>query len=185
MTLRKLGSEDRTLVLASIIALVILLLFHLVFLKPHIYRLGQLNLELSRLTRDVENTARDGENIANLKNRLEDLKAKVSFYEQKMSREKDIPALLRNLSKIAKDSQVKIVEIQPRGGRDVQGAKGMYLEVPIDIKARCGYHQLGRFINELENDPRFMRVSDIEIKGTPRDYRNHNVRLLLNMFVLK
>ena len=181
--MRKLKPEEQILALGAIVGVIILLLFHFIFLKPRIYHLRQLNLRLIMLTRNVQNTAKDAANIDNLRRRLEDLKAKANFYEQKLPREKDIPSLLESLSKVAKDSQVKIVEIQPRD-KDIREVGGMYLEVPIAIKASCGYHQLGRFINELESGPRFIRISDIEIKGNPRDYRKHNVHLLLSMFVL-
>jgi type IV pilus assembly protein PilO len=181
--MRKIDLQNQSLVVGSFVGLIILLTFYFIFLRPHINQLRQLNPQLLRLTRNVQNTAKDAANIDNLKKKLEDLKAKADFYAQKLPHEKEIPSLLENLSKVAKDSQVKIIEIQPQG-KDIQSRKGMYLEVPVAIKARCGYHQLGRFINELERGPRFIRISDIEIKENPHDSRTHKVRLLLSMFVL-
>lgn len=181
--MRKLNPQDQTLALGVVVSLIILVTFYFLFLRPHIYQLRQLNPRLITLRKDVQNTARDAANIDALKKRLKNLRAKVNFYEQKLPREKEIPSLLESLSKVAKDSQVKIIEIQPRD-KDIRERGGMYLEVPIAIKARCGYHRLGKFINELERGPRFIRISDIEIKENPRDYNNHNVRLLLGMFVL-
>lgn len=176
-------SEDRTLALGIVVALSILLIFHFIFLRPRIRRLRRLNPELVTLIKNVRKTTKDAANIDVLKKRQEDLKAKVSFYTQKLPRGKEMSSLLESLSKMAKESQIKIIEIKPRGS-GVQELGEMYLEVPVAIKAMGGYHQLGKFINKLETGARFIRISDIEIKENSRNSRDHNIRLLLSMFIL-
>lgn len=181
--MRKLKSEDRTLALGIVAVLGILLIFNFIFLRPRIRRLRQLNPELMTLIKNVRETTKDAANIDILKKRQEDLKTKVNFYTQKLPRGKEISALLESLSRVAKESQIKIIEIKPRD-RDIRSKGEMYLEVPIAVKASGGYHQLGKFINKLEGGLRFIRISDIAIKENPRNSKDHNIRLLLSMFVL-
>jgi Tfp pilus assembly protein PilO len=59
-----------------------------------------------------------------------------------------------------------------------------YIEIPITINLRCSYHDLGRFINMIENSDRFMKVTDLTINTNP-DPMVHNIRLIVNIFVLK
>ncbi len=181
--MRKLTPEDQILAGGVIAGLIVLLMFHFIFLRPRIYKLRKLNPQLINLVRNVKNTERDKASLHILKKRLEDLRTKVNFYGEKLPREKEMSSLLGNLSQVAKKSDVKIVEIHPRD-KEAQRSGDMYLSIPIAINAKCGYHQLGAFINELETGPRFVKIGDIKIKANPRDYRNHDVRLLLNMFVL-
>lgn len=181
--MEKLKPEKQTLVLGIVAVLAIVLIFHVLFLRPRIQRLRQLVPELATLKKNLHRTMRDAANVDVLKKKQEDLKAKVDFYTDKLPRGKEISSLLESLSRIAKESQIKITEIEPHD-RDIRSQGEMYLEVPIAVRASGGYHQLGKFINRLEGGSRFIRISDIEIKENSRNSRNHNIRLLLSMFVL-
>lgn len=180
---KKLSFEDQTLIIASVIAVVVFMIIHLIFIKPHLNRLNQINPRLAALTGSVKAASRDAANLEAFKVNLKTLKSKVDFYGQKLPREKEIPSLLENLSKVAVNSDVKIVQIQPRD-KYAKVAGKMHLELPITVQAKCGYHQLGKFINQLETGSRFMKISGIKIKANPRDIEEHDVELLLSTFVL-
>lgn len=108
----------------------------------------------------------------------------IDHYEKMLPAEKEIPALLENLSQMAKDAGVKIVAITPVAVRDDRSAGQIYQEIPILINAKSGYHELGRFIASLENAGRFMKVVDIQIRTGGVVSRQHDVELLVLTYIL-
>lgn len=159
-----------------------------------------------------------------LEKRLTELKEKLVLYEQKLPRENDVPAILSELSEMAKESNIRILGITPEKskqiivqspvskkakvnktddssealGADAKKAKALkksqlkaepaakpYTEVPITITAKSGYHQLGAFINRVENGKRLMKVADVDITFDNMNKTEHNVELLVMTYVLK
>ena len=120
------------------------------------------------------------------KDDLKEQGQKVESYEKKLPVEQEIPALLENLSDMAKDSNIKIVSIVPAMPKDNNpGNKSLiYREIPILITAKSGYHELGHFLNSLENADRFMKVVDINIKANKASPKKHDVELMICTYVL-
>jgi type IV pilus assembly protein PilO len=123
-----------------------------------------------------------------LKNNLQEHSKKVDSYEKKLPAEQEIPTLLENLSSMAKDSSIKIIGIvpaMPRSKDDKSAPKSaIYREIPILITAKSGYHELGRFLGNLENADRFMKVVDIEIKANKATPKKHDVDLMVCTYTL-
>ena len=86
-------------------------------------------------------------------------------------------------------ASVKILKLKPleAGAEFLQeGADGgFYSEFPILIEARAGYHQCGIFINKLENMEKFIRVDDVDIRGSSRDPRRHDIKLRVSTYIAK
>jgi Tfp pilus assembly protein PilO len=95
---------------------------------------------------------------------------------------------LENLSEMAKDSNIKIVGIVPAISyfKDDKSANKsqIYREIPILITAKSGYHELGHFLNNLENADRFMKVADIDIKSNKTSPKKHDVELMVCTYIL-
>ena len=106
-------------------------------------------------------------------------------YEEKLSREKELPVLLENLSKMARDSNVKILGIEPLTEDKVKQGKTspekdiIYQEVPILVSAESGYHELGSFLGNLESDKRYMKVSDMKIQANRSNVKRHKVQFVV------
>lgn len=98
----------------------------------------------------------------------------------------DIQIVLRDLSRIADISGVKIVGIKPLPEKEVGSAydTDVYKEIPIEIVAVSGYHQFGKFLEDLEAGKRFMLVRDLEIGADPKDPDRHDIRLTASTFIL-
>ena len=119
------------------------------------------------------------------------LKNKPRHCRQRLSREKEIPLLLENLSNIARSSGVKIQSITPlsrsQAYKNDNHDKGetVYQEVPIAITAASGYHELGDFVSTLESDKRFMQVSDIKVKASRSMPAKHDIEFLVHVYTFK
>jgi type IV pilus assembly protein PilO len=126
--------------------------------------------------------------MGKLKNDLQKNSEKVESYEKKLPVEQEIPALLENLSNMARDSNIKIVGIVPAmpSSKDDKSAKSspIYREIPILITAKSGYHELGHFLNRLENAGRFMKVVDIKIRANKASPKKHDVEIMVCTYIL-
>lgn len=182
------AKEKEALVLFIIIFAIILIGYYQLLIMPKMRALDQLSPKVARLRQDVESAKDSIANIDSFKRELAELSMKVGNYEAKLPTRKETALFLGHLSRIAKESGAKIVEIMelkkaeagPKGT-----AKRLYDEVLIDISMRAGYHQLGRFINKVETQAPLMKVHDIQIKADSESPMEHNVKLIVSALILE
>lgn len=185
------NSKKRILLIYAVILLAALALYFLVFLKPTFTRLSYLIPKAQALRMEIKAVRNDLPLEGKLKQKFESLQSELGGYEKKLSREKEIPMLLESLSKMAKEAHVKILGIKPldktsgRQRTNVTGEELIYQEVPIVITAESGYHALGAFINKLENDERYMQVSDMQIKTSKVTPKRHDIEFVVYAYTFK
>lgn len=131
----------------------------------------------------VLQTRKDWDNIGSFKEKILQFNQRIDYYEKRLPGEKEIPAILENLSQAANKLNVRITEIKPI--EQAEEGETIYYSVPILVTAECGYHALGRFINALEQADRFMKISDIKIVNSLNRNDIHNVQLIVTTYVMK
>ena len=183
-------SKKKILLVYFLAIVVIFVAYFFFFLRPSLTKLFDILPKVRVLNLDIKAVHDDSRFEDKLTKKLDMLREKMGGYENKLSREKEIPKLLENLSKTARSSRVKILGIVPF---DVSKTKqkgavaggGVYQEVPITISAYSGYHDLGIFINKLENGERFMRITDIEIKANRNNPKRHDIEFVVYAYTFK
>ena len=179
--------KNQKLVVYGIITLCLLVANYALFLKPTMASLAKTTPKLRQLQRELAASQSAVVNIPRYRVQIEEMKERLSHQKKKLSTKQEISSLLKGLSEIAKDSGVKILSIKPYPavagvGQDI--GSGTYQKYPISIKAICGFHQLGTFLNKLENADTFMRVSDIRITANSKDITQHHIYVLVNTYIL-
>ncbi|MBN1353895.1 MAG: type 4a pilus biogenesis protein PilO [Candidatus Omnitrophica bacterium] len=184
-------AKKKVLILYVLLLILIFASYFTFFLKPSMAKL----FVLIPKARKLNNEIRLLKNELSYKNKFiskHDLLAgELGKYEKTLSREKEIPMLLENLSKKAKESGVRILGITPLGGElghqgdMAQSKTGVYQEVPILISAQSGYHELGNFISRLENDERYVQVMDIDIKANRQHPKRHDINIVVYAYTFK
>jgi len=178
----KFGKDKKqTLLIGVAIFLAIMIAYGYIFFRPHAGELMALFSKLSNLKLELSSAKTDIATKPMLEKTKASLLSKIDYYEKQLPEQKEIPKILESLSEIAIGAGVKIIAIKPAES-SVEGA--IYQEMPIQIKAKCGYHQLGRFINSLETGDRFMKVTDINLASNAEDMLNHNVELQIKTYTL-
>ena len=183
-------SKKRILLIYVLVLAVVLLIYFNFFLKPGLTTLFRLIPKVRLRSTEIKTIQTDLLLEDKLNAKLESLNAKLGQYGKMLSREKELPLLLESLAKLAKDSGVKILGITPvvkqgKDQKDIGGEKSVYQEVPIVITARSGYHELGTFINSLENDERYMQISEIKIKTSKEDPKKHDIEFVVYAYTFK
>lgn len=163
-----------------LIIILLAVLYLGLFFRPKVKAVFLHLSEASKLKRQVINTRKQWAEIDTLKDKVLRLNEKLDYYEKRLPSEKETPAILEYLSGAAEQLDVRITEIEPlEQDKDTITGVPLYYRVPILLKAECGYHQLGRFLNKLEGAGRFMKISDIKITPNPRRANIHNVQLII------
>lgn len=183
----------RKKVVVCLAAFVIFFMFYILIL-PTVISLFKLLPELNSLKEEIAKIKREISYIDNYKQRLRLLEEKLKRYEKRLSREKEVPIILENLSELAKISGVKIISIIPLGkdaGKRTASRttgvkeKKIYYELPIAIRAQSTYHQAGEFINRLENGERFMQIEKLRITSDAANYKRHNLEFVIYAYTFR
>lgn len=179
------ANKKQLIILASLVAVLAAFLYFTILLKPQVIRVYGAIVKAGKMKADLKGAEADIARIDTLKKEISSYKDKVERYEKFLPAEQEIPALLESLSGMARTAGVKIVGITPASIPEDRNAKdSVYLEIPILISAKSGYHELGNFLSSLEGADRFMKVADIDIRANKATPKKHDVELLVLTYVL-
>jgi type IV pilus assembly protein PilO len=115
--------------------------------------LDNLQAAQSRLA-DMKHRAME---LPKLQNEMKLLESEVTELENRLPKDKEIPGLLRTLTKIGKRFELKITSISPM---TIINASN-YNEVPFQISAQGTYHNMANFFAEIGQEPRILSVKDV------------------------
>ncbi len=179
--------KNQKIILYGIITLSLVFANYRLFLKPAFSSLAQTAPRLHQAKRQFASDQGMVASIPRYKAQIEQMREAMFAHKKKFSTVQEISELLKDLSEIAKASGVKIVSIRPHPmveSRVDNFTASVYQKFPISIRAVCGYHQLGIFLNRLENNETFMRVSDIKIVSDQKEPTQHLAYVLVNTYIL-
>ncbi len=177
--------EKKKIFLVGGVAIVVLFVYFQLLLGPALGRIGRVRSEARQLRQSLKAVQAGLSQLPQMEKKTTRLREKVRMAEDHFPSKLELPELLERLSEVAETSDVKIVEIEPTKPLSLEsgGDQPLYEEVPIALNAKSGYHELGLFINQLENSKRYFVVKDIRIKKDSSDSKRHHVDLVLQTFV--
>ena len=185
----KKAKKNEILAFVAMVSAIIIIGYYFLFLTPVMAKLTSAFRESAKIQNMISKARLSINSMARMKREIEELRSREDFYGTKLPEEEEFPAVLENLSNMARNSGMKITKIMPRkdSPRPFEEAveSPIYRQQAILIDAQCGYHQLGTFIAELESAERFMKISDIKITRGKTNPKRHNVQLVVKTFILK
>ena len=175
-----------------LIALVSIAVFYIDF--NFIFRAQLKSLDKSRekivsVKKELADFSRDFKNMQDLKAKQALLPQKQTPKAKKVIFENQFAGLLQDISKTANTNGVRILQLRPvrepqNAGSAVKAVSGLTpLFILLDVTS--GYHNLGKFINELENLQFFIGVKDFKITALEGDFLKEKVSLTLYTYVKK
>lgn len=178
----KTDESNKKVTIISVSALAFICLAYILFLlKPTLASLINYALEIRKHKVEIKSLRDDLPFKDRFLKKRHSQEKELAKYEKKLSREKELPLLLESLSKMARNSRVKILGIKPSPGKE--GA--IYHEVPIRVSAQSGYHEFGAFLSKLENDERYMQVSDLKICANRTGSKRHDIDFVIYAYTFK
>ncbi|MFH1995980.1 MAG: type 4a pilus biogenesis protein PilO [Candidatus Omnitrophota bacterium] len=174
----------KAVMIAGATGLIILGAWIYFLLFPEVAKMMKVFGETGRLRAEMGAYETDIGRIELFKRKLIEYREKIAGNEAVFAKPGEMPSLVESISDMARDSSAKIVSItalKPSEERTEQ-LGGFYRETPVMISARSGYHEFGKFLGELENFEKFIKIADIEIAANKDLPKRHNCEMLILMY---
>lgn len=200
-----LDKKQQTIVLAVIFGLLFLYIYFQFFLKSSLAKLMELSSSIVQQRANLVKSEALVGRKSEMEKSLADLESRMDKYKISLPARSDIPTILQEISRIASESKIKILKMEPV--KESKEATGMpvppmpsmpgsleqqppqiggtvYTEIPVKIEANGGYHDLGAFINNIENAKNFMKVSELDIDADSDNIYRHKIDMIIVAYVL-
>lgn len=103
-------------------------------------------------------------NLPRFKEEVDKLNVRLKTVVRELPNRREIPNLLETVSNLGAINGLEVVYVKPNP--DVN--KDFYAEVPIQIKVKGGYHEVGMFFDAVSKLPRIINVSNVTM-GNPKE----------------
>lgn len=183
--LSKIKRKEWILIYVFIILVIFSSSYNFIF-SPLVREIKTVSAQIERKEGSIQKAKINPQFLKELEGEIEQLGAQMAYYEENLKALRDVPQILKELNQIAEHLDIKFVSVNPLERQKVPlpGDKEYFEQVPISIKLKCGYHQLGIFINRIESSAQFMKVTQLKISLEPKDIWNHQVELVITSFGL-
>jgi len=131
---------------------------------PRNAQIAELEEQRDTLKRDRDRKAALVANIEQARRDVNQLNGDLRKAVAQLPDTKEIPDLLSNVSSLAIESGLEIVQFKQREER----YEDFYAVVPVDILVRGSYHQVATFFDKVGRMARIVNVSDVAIKSPAR-----------------
>ncbi len=162
-----------------------IVLFYFLWFQPQQEKSTQLTQQRTFLKRDLQKAKTKAANRGKLQAELNATEERFAEASLLLPKEKEIPALLTNISALGRGAGLDFLTFKPQP--DVP--KDFYSEIPVDIKVRGPYHNMGIFLGQVAKLDRIVTVSNINMGGPKKEsgemLLNSSCRLVTYRFTNK
>jgi type IV pilus assembly protein PilO len=151
--------------IAVVLFLLPIVLFYLFWFQPQRVTSAQLVQQRNNLTSELQEAKAKAANREKLKAELDVTETLFEETAKLLPKDKEIPSLLTNISALGRGSGLDFLTFKP--GADVP--KDFYSEIPVDIKVRGPYHNMGVFLDQISKLDRIVTVSNINMGGPKKE----------------
>jgi len=133
------------------------------------------NKDIDSLGKKKETEIKKNEILVNIGS----LETKLNAYK-KIFDKKDSSATIDTINTLARKEDVKIISVAPAPERDY----GLYVKYNFNVVVTVqSYHQLGRFIKDIESYPGMYAVDSVEIRNSVEDGSDAAQKTQLNVTI--
>jgi Tfp pilus assembly protein PilO len=182
--LENLKNNKQRLILVALFGLLIAYADIAVILKGELAWVGSTNSKVTKLEKGIIAVHKD---LVNLESR-KTLQAKTLSQAKTIITEDQRQVAFEYIYDTANKYEVKIVQLKPSMDMKAKGEtmdKIKLVPVLLNLDLVCGYHNLGAFMNALENGKYFFAVTQMRITRNSSDSFRHNVSAVLKTYVKK
>lgn len=135
--------------------------FYFLSYSPKTKEIAGLESKKASLTAEVSKVEKAAKEID--KHRADMAETKLMFAEASrlLPQEQEIPSLLTSISDLGQTSGLDFLSFIPKA----EIRQEFYAEIPVDIKVRGPYHNVGVFLDKISGLSRIVTVSNITMGG--------------------
>lgn len=167
--------------------LFVFFLDYFILMRPQLVTLTKINPEIKMLSRDIEKAREDIQKLSFYQSEVKRLESLLAETSQKVKSKEEVSIILEQISRMANQNNVKIDQFMPFVEDQkvlLDDNKRSYYALPILVQGRSGYHDLGRFLNQLEKSNLFLYVTSFSIIAG-EDARAHALKMNLQAIVFE
>ncbi len=117
---------------------------------------------------------------------IKKLKDKISEIEDRIVSDMDLPFVMEDIASVARESGLELRQILPKKSVPIKTKSLSGLEFcRILFIGVGGYHDVGRFVANLENSKYICKIDSITIIPNPGDYRHNDVKVMISVLSRK
>lgn len=186
-----LSKENKELLFFLALIVVIIIVDFSLVLKKQWAHLLSVGPQISQARQHIKESSADASRLEMLKKRLEEISNLLVQKKSGIVEETQIPAIMGEISKLADKVSLKIMQIRPlpetrRKGQSVNKvAAREYYVLPIAMITKGDYHSFGKFVDELEKSPFYVKIENIDITPQLATPLVHDIRLSISIFIVK
>ncbi len=185
-----LKSDKKKLIFVVLAGAIFLFVDFRFLLNGQISILKRTSPEITRLKADLDKLSLDYARMQDLKNKKPD-PVKVTLKVKRIISLEEIASFLQEVSDLAAKNDCKITKMQALkeapGSKSDKLARDEVKATPllISLEMFSAYHNLGKFLSDLEKAQTFVGVQNLKIVSQTTDYLKQKVSLDLKTYVKK
>ena len=140
-------------------------LFYLLLFKSNYDDINKLTSQVNATNEDLKKVRKAARNLPVHQKELEDARSQFETTSVLLPKSQEIPNLLRNISDLGRNAGLDFISFVP--GQEMP--KDFYAEIPVDIKIKGPYHNLGLFLDKVSKLERIVTVNNIKTEKVEQD----------------
>jgi len=160
----KISARNKILGIVSLVAVILVLFYFLLYQSNH-NDIENLKQRISTGKEELNRVTKAAKELPRHQKELEEVRLQFETTSVLLPKSQEIPNLLRNISDLGRNSGLEFISFTP----GQESPKDFYAEIPIDIKIKGPYHNLGLFLDKVSKLERIVTVNNIRTEKVDLD----------------
>ncbi len=160
--IKKLTPKQQTLLLLIIPLVIAGLFVYLVYL-PNKKIISNLDADIQKNESEISKSQLMESKLPELKAENVTLQQELKLATDKLPSPSEGAGVPDAIKKAAMGSGLTVKSVQ--AGANNTGPGGLYIETPVNVQVNGGYHDLGKFMEQLDNMTRMLTVAELDISS--------------------
>jgi len=173
------------LAITVVIVLLPAVAFYFAYYQPKAEEIAHLEKKKVTLQKEIKEVKKKAANLAKFEKELEEARVKYLEMAVLLPKDKEIPQLLKDISSLGRTAGLDFNTFKPLP--DVP--RDFYAEIPISIKVRGPYHNMGYFFDQVSKLERIVSVTNVKMSSPKKEsgemLLNSDCRLVTYRFTNK
>lgn len=178
--------EKKLLIVCAAVVVVVIALAVFVpglGMLSRIRQMSEQRKEVAELQEDLQQAREKQQSMEKLEEQIAEAEARIAMVERRLPNDKQAPELFKELNDLAEDADLEYLSMVAQPVKD----KGTHIEIPLEIDVTAKYHDLGKYVNSIENSERFAKIDGLKIDynfDAPFEYLQ-DITLTVSTFMFK
>jgi Tfp pilus assembly protein PilO len=156
--------------------------------SPQIRGVISIDRQITQLRKDAEALVTNKQRLNQFQAQLEIARRDVKNFNSMVYTKDAIPVIFKTIFSLASENGVTIDQLVPQAVDAkplVTNEEGKFYGMGIFVRTHAGYHQFGKFMNQLELKRMFWRVSNVQLGADEKDTQKHPFNVTLKILILE